>query len=113
MTIQFVPETAVPARVAGEEAKAKLAEYREAQAAKRAIEAKPILAGLMKSQAATDGTTYETAAAAGKVADGIKRLVTPGLKAEGRRPAVRVSPSGKGFVWHVTAVVIPVEAAAE
>ena len=104
MAVKFVPAEEVPARVVSATARERLAEYQAAEKARRAAEAAPLVAGLIEGQALTDGTTYEDAPAADKVAQQTKRLVEPSLKELNKRPSVRVTPKGKGFQWHVLAV---------
>jgi hypothetical protein len=102
--LSLVAATTVPARVVGESAKTKLAEFQAKQKADREATAAPIVAGMLTGQALTDGVVYATVADANKNAQKAKRLVDPGLTADGHRGAIRISGSEPAVTWHVLAV---------
>jgi len=100
----LVAATAVPTRAPSATAKAKLAEFQAAEKIKREALAAPAVAGLVDGQALTDGTTYETAAAATLAAGKAKRLVEPGLLTHNLRPAIRVTGEAPAFTWFLITV---------
>jgi hypothetical protein len=106
LSLSLVAAESIPARATGT-ASEKLLVYQAAAKAARVLLAAPLVEGLLSGQALTDNITYVSQAEATKVSANAKRLVTPGLAADGFRPAVRVTGSATAWAWHLIAVAKP------
>jgi len=103
MTLTLIAAAEVPVRTVSATAKSKLAEFRAAEAVKRAAEAAPLVAGLLAGSGLKDGTPYPDRTKASNAANAAKRLVDPGLAAGGKRAVIRVEASADGtFAWFIT-----------